>query len=250
VNFGLDGRVAIVTGASRGLGAQAAIALVDEGARVLAVARSADALAELAASRPGQIVAEPCDMRDREKLVELPRLARERLGRLDVVVNNAGIAPAGHFLEMTPEALDEVLDVNLVAPALLSRAAAISFIDQGHRGSIVNVASISGIRGKATLAAYSASKGGLIQLTRALAAEWARHDIQVNAIAPGGFVTEAQQHVLADAAILKRRIQKIPARRLADPEEIGPVVCMLASTASRFITGSVIVIDGGETAKI
>jgi 2-dehydro-3-deoxy-D-gluconate 5-dehydrogenase len=140
--------------------------------------------------------------------------------------------------------------VNLVAPALLCSAAAKAIIDQGRRGSIINVASISGIRGKARLAAYSASKGGLIQLTRALAAEWARHDIQVNAIAPGGFVTEAQQEVLGDRELLERRVRKIPARRMADPAEIGIVVCMLASPASRFMTGSVIVIDGGETAKI
>jgi 2-deoxy-D-gluconate 3-dehydrogenase len=250
MDLGLDGQVAIVTGASRGLGEEAALALTGEGVRVLAVARTTDALRALAASRPGQIEAEPCDMRDRDKVLELPAIARARFGRLDVVVNNAGIAPAGNFLEITPEALDEILDVNVVAPALLSRAAAAAFIEQGHRGSIINMASISGLRGKATLAAYSASKGALIQLTKALAAEWARHDIQVNVIAPGGFITEAQAQVLADPEMLKARVRKIPARRMADPSEIGTVVCTLASPTSRFMTGSVIVIDGGEVAKI
>jgi 2-deoxy-D-gluconate 3-dehydrogenase len=246
----LDGLSAIVTGASRGLGAQAALALADEGVRVLAVARSPQALRELAAARPGRIAAEVCDLRDRERVTSLPEVARSRFGRLDVVVNNAGIAPAADFLNVTADALDEVLDVNVIAPGLLCSAAARAFIDQGCHGSIINVASISGVRGKAGLAAYSASKGALIQLTTALAAEWAKHDIQVNAIAPGGFITEAQQAVLSDSDLLARRIRKIPARRMAEAKEIGPVVCMLASPGSRFMTGSVIVIDGGETGKI
>ncbi len=246
----LDGHVAIVTGASRGLGEHAALALVREGARVLAVARSGDALARLADAHPGSIVARTCDMRDRETLAQLPALAREHFGRLDIVVNNAGIAPACDFLQVTPEALDEVMDVNVIGPAILSRAAAAAFIEQGRRGSIINVASISGIRGKPTLAAYSASKAALIRMSEALAGEWARHDIQVNVIAPGGFITDAQRAVLDDPEMLKARIRKIPARRMADPSEIGVAICMLASPESRFMTGSVIVIDGGEAAKI
>ena len=114
----------------------------------------------------------------------------------------------------------------------------------------MNIASISGIRGKARLAAYSASKGAIIQLTKALAAEWARYNVQVNAIAPGFFETEAQQQVLDDPATLKARLSKVPARRAARPEEIGPIVCLLASPRSDFMTGSVVVVDGGETAKI
>jgi 2-dehydro-3-deoxy-D-gluconate 5-dehydrogenase len=246
----LDGLVAIVTGASRGLGREAALGLAAEGARVLVVARSAGALAGLEAVAPGQIAARICDMRDRDAVSALPDQARERFGRVDIVVNNAGIAPAADFLEVSGAALQEVLEVNVVAPALLSAAAARAFIDQGRRGAIINVASISGVRGKAGLAAYSASKGALIQLTRALSAEWARHDIQVNAIAPGGFITEAQQAVLDDPDLHRRRIRKIPARRMAAAEEIRIAICTLASPRSRFTTGSVIVIDGGETARI
>ncbi len=246
----LDGHVAIVTGASRGLGEHAALALVREGVHVLAVARSTEALAGLAADHPDRIVAETCDMRDRDRVARLPAIARQHFGRLDIVVNNAGIAPACNFLEITADALDEVMDVNVIAPALLSRAAAAAFIDQGRRGSIINVASISGIRGKPTLAAYSASKAALIRMSEALAGEWARHDIQVNVIAPGGFITDAQRAVLDDPELLKARIRRIPARRMAEPEEIGIAVCMLASPQSRFMTGSVIVIDGGEAAKL
>jgi 2-dehydro-3-deoxy-D-gluconate 5-dehydrogenase len=122
-------------------------------------------------------------------------------------------------------------------------------IRQGS-GKIINIASISGLRGKASLVAYSASKGALIQMSKALAAEWARHNIQVNAIAPGGFKTEAQAAVLNDPEILRRRVRKIPAGRMADKDEIGPMICYLASPKSDFVTGAVFVIDGGETAKI
>jgi 2-dehydro-3-deoxy-D-gluconate 5-dehydrogenase len=249
VDLSLAGHVIVVTGASRGLGQATAEALADEGATVVAVARSTDALDRLAATRE-TIVPLVCDMRDSARLDDLPGEVARRLGRLDAIVNNAGIAPAGPFLDATPDFFRDVLDVNVVAPGVLSRAAARVFIDQGSGGKIVNVASISALRGKATLAAYSASKGALVQLTRALAAEWARHDIQVNAVAPGGFITEAQQEVLSSEDLLTRRVRKIPARRMARQEEIGALMCLLCSPGSDFITGSVIVIDGGETAKI
>jgi 2-deoxy-D-gluconate 3-dehydrogenase len=132
---------------------------------------------------------------------------------------------------------------------LLARACGPIMIKQ-RAGKIINIASISGLRGKALLVAYSASKGALIQLTKALAAEWACHEIQVNAIAPGGFITEAQAAVLNDPDMLKRRVRKIPAGRMAEKEEIGAMICYLASPRSNFVTGAVFAIDGGETAKI
>jgi 2-deoxy-D-gluconate 3-dehydrogenase len=250
MDFGLTDRVAIVTGASRGLGRAMAEALADEGARVIAVARSQGSLSDLAASRPGRIEPLIADMRDAARLASLPGEVAAAEGRLDALVNNAGIAPAGSFLEQSPDFLRDVLEVNVVAPGVLSRAAAEVFIARAEGGKIVNVASISAIRGKAVLAAYSASKGALVQLTRALAAEWARHEIQVNAIAPGGFITEAQQEVLDSEDMLTRRVRKIPARRMGRPTEIGPLTCLLCSSGSDFITGSVLVVDGGETAKI
>lgn len=188
-------------------------------------------------------------MRDRARVGGLASVAVERLGRLDAVVNNAGIAPAANFLEMDMELFDDVMEVNVASIAILSQAAARHFVEAGHGGRIINVVSTSGILGKATLAAYSASKGAAIQMTKALAAEWARHDIQVNAIAPGAFATEAQSFVTGNPDVLAKRVRKIPARRMAEPDEIGPLVCYLASSSSKFVSGAVYVIDGGETAK-
>ena len=249
MDFGIEDHVAIVTGASRGLGYAAAQALVDEGVRVLVTARTQSGLDELVASRRSRMVAVACDITNRSDVEALPQQALAAFGRLDIVVNNAGIAPAGPFLEQDPDDVEEVFRINVLAPGWLSRRAGEHFVAQ-QRGKIVNISSISGIRGKARLAAYSASKGAIIQLTKALAAEWARYNVQVNAIAPGFFETEAQQQVLDDPATLKARLSKVPARRAARPEEIGPIVCLLASPRSDFMTGSVVVVDGGETAKI
>ncbi len=249
MDFKLKGKVAIVTGASRGLGYAAAQALADEGALVLATARSEGDLSALAETRPGSIVPATCDMRDGDAVASLPERATGAFGRLDILVNNAGIAPAGAFIDQTQAGLEEVMAVNVIAPAMLTKACGAPMIAQ-RSGKIINIASISGIRGKAVLVGYSASKGALIQLTKALAAEWARHNIQVNVIAPGGFKTEAQAAVLNDPETLKRRVRKIPAGRMAEQNEIGAMICYLASPASDFVTGSVFVIDGGETAKI
>jgi 2-dehydro-3-deoxy-D-gluconate 5-dehydrogenase len=245
----LEGRAAIVTGASRGLGRAATEALVAEGARVLAVARSTPELEKLQATSPGRIVIATVDMRSADDVAALAERAVEAFGRLDVVVNNAGIAPAGKFSEQSQEQWDEVFDVNVRAPAVLARAAGKHFLAQ-RSGKVINVASTSGINGKPTLVAYSASKGAVLQFTKALAAEWARFGIQVNAVAPGAFTTEAQAAVLNDDAILTARLKKIPAGRMGRAEEFGPLVCYLASPVSDFMTGSVVVIDGGEVNKL
>ncbi len=250
VDWGLDGHVTVVTGASRGLGEAAVRAMAAEGARVVAAARSAGALASLADELGDAVAAVVCDLRDRAAVAGLADEALARFGRLDSVVNNAGIAPAAAFCEQPDEVFDEVLAVNLGAPAALARRAASHWIVAGGPGSVVNVASTSGLKGKATLAAYSASKGGLLRLTEALAAEWARFGIRVNAIAPGAFETDAQAAVLGDPDTLAARLRKIPARRMGRPEELGPLVCYLASEASGFVTGSCFVIDGGEASKL
>jgi 2-deoxy-D-gluconate 3-dehydrogenase len=245
----MQGQVALVTGAGRGLGAAIVRALVAEGVRVTAVARSADQLDVLARESDGQVFPLPCDLSDLDRAGRLPEQVVRQHGRIDILVNNAGIAPAESFLGGDVDSLARVLTVNVTAPAELARRAGHYFVDQGH-GKIINVASISGVRGKAGLAAYSASKGALIRLTEALASEWARHGIQVNAIAPGAFATSAQQAVVDDPDILRRRISKIPARRIAQPAEIGALACYLASPLSDFVTGATFVIDGGESSKI
>jgi 2-deoxy-D-gluconate 3-dehydrogenase len=244
----IAGHVAVVTGASRGLGREAVRGLVAEGASVLAVARSREDLDLLQREHPDRVAWRAVDLKAESTLDDLVGEAVRTFGRLDIVVNNAGIAPAAEFANQDWAEWDDVFAVNVKAAARLSQAAARVFIPQ-HHGKVINVASTAGILGKATLAAYSASKGALLQLTKALAAEWAEHGIQVNAIAPGAFETEAQRRVLDDPDILGRRLRKIPARRMGNPEEIRPLICYLSSPLSDFVTGSVFVIDGGETAR-
>jgi 2-deoxy-D-gluconate 3-dehydrogenase len=245
----LEGRAAIVTGASRGLGRAAAEALAAEGVHVLAVARTTPDLEKLQATNPERIAIATVDMRSAGEVAALADLAVERFGRLDVVVNNAGIAPAGRFVDQPQEQWDEVFDVNVRAPAVLSRAAGEHFLAQ-RSGKIINVASTSGINGKPALVSYSASKGAVLQFTKALAAEWARFGVQVTAIAPGAFETDAQSAVLDDPETLTRRLRRIPAGRMGRTEEFGPLVCYLASPLSDFMTGSVVVFDGGEVNKL
>jgi 2-deoxy-D-gluconate 3-dehydrogenase len=247
LDFDLEGKVAIVTGAGRGLGREAARALAAEGALILATARSQDELHALAAKLTPRLATLDCDVADPGSAQRVVDRALEEFGRLDILVNNAGIAPVARFLEQDWSVWDSLFAVNVTAAARLCQAAARHFNSHGG-GKVINVASTAGILGKARLAAYSASKGALILLTRALAAEWASIGIQVNAIAPGAFDTAAQEKVTSDPDVLARRIRKIPARRMADASEIGPLVCYLASPLSNFVTGAVYVIDGGETA--
>jgi 2-deoxy-D-gluconate 3-dehydrogenase len=188
-------------------------------------------------------------MHDAEDVAKLPGEAIDAFRGLDVVVNNAGIGPAGQFLEQDEQVWDDVIAINVTAPAILTRAAGRHLISQGS-GKIINIASTSGILGKAMLVAYSASKGALLQFTKALSAEWASKGVQVNAIAPGAFATDAQRTVLDSPDILERRLRKIPVKRMGESEEIGPLICYLASAKSDFVTGSVFVIDGGESCKL
>jgi 2-deoxy-D-gluconate 3-dehydrogenase len=249
MDLGLTDRVAIVTGASRGLGHAIAESLVAEGMRVLVAARSAADLDALVTAHPGTIVAVPCDMTDLAAVATLPAAALDAFGRIDVLVNNAGIAPAAVFADEGMDNWDHVFAVNVFGPVALTKAVAPHFIAQ-ERGKVVNIASLVGLRGKGTLAAYSASKGALLRFTEAIAAEWARHNIQVNAIAPGAFATSAQQAVIDSPEIMKRRLRKIPAGRMGDIEEIGPLCAYLASPRSDFVTGATYVIDGGELSHL
>ncbi|WP_435742011.1 SDR family NAD(P)-dependent oxidoreductase [Nocardioides sp. SYSU DS0663] len=245
----LTDRVVLVTGASRGLGAAMAIRLAAEGAHVVAAARSTDSLAEVAAQGEGRISIIEADMRDHASVAGLVDEVVARHGRIDGLINNAGIAPAGKFVDQDPAIWQDALAVNVIAPMLLAQAAGARMIEQGG-GQIVNVASTTGIRGKPHLVAYSTSKGAVVRFTEALAAEWAGKHVQVNCIAPGAFVTDAQKAVTESAELLAKRVAKIPAGRMADPEEIVPLACLLVSPLSSFTTGAVFVVDGGESGKL
>ncbi|MBB3051421.1 NAD(P)-dependent dehydrogenase (short-subunit alcohol dehydrogenase family) [Prauserella isguenensis] len=249
MDFGLDGTVVLVTGASRGLGAAMATTLAAEGATVVAAARTKDALAEVAARGEGRITAEAVDMRDEAAVTALVDTVVARHGRIDALVNNAGIAPAGTFVDQDPGVWKETMAVNVIAPMLLAQAAGRHMLAQGS-GRIVNIASTTGVRGKPHLVGYSTSKGAVVRMTESLAAEWAGKGVQVNCIAPGAFATDAQSAVLESPDLLARRVKKIPAGRMADAEELMPLVCLLVSARSPFTTGSVFVVDGGESGKL
>ncbi|WP_244928897.1 SDR family oxidoreductase [Nocardioides sp. W7] len=245
----LKDTVVLVTGASRGLGAAMAIALAKEGATVVAAARSVDSLEEVATRGEGRISAVKVDMRDEESVKALVPEVVARHGRIDGLVNNAGIAPAGKFATQDPEIWKDAMAVNVIAPMLLAQAAGQHMIEQGA-GRIVNIASTTGVRGKPFLVPYSTSKGAVVRFTEALAAEWAPKNVQVNCIAPGAFVTEAQKAVTESPELHAKRIAKIPAGRMADPSEIVPLTCLLVSPLSSFTTGAIFVVDGGESGKL
>lgn len=248
MELGLDGRVALVTGATRGLGAAIALALSREGVRVLATGRDPHRLEELAARCPSPVVTVACDLHDAATAQTLPAQAVDAFGSLDIVVNNAGIVPRGAFLDTTPHDLSEMFAVNVFAPFAIIRAAGRILIPQG-RGCVVNIASTAGLIGAPGLVAYSATKAAMVRMTESLAVEWADTGVRVNAIAPGAFATEAQPYDLSDEASRSRRSARIPAGRLGDPAEVAALVAYLCSDHSEFILGSTFVIDGGETAR-
>ncbi len=249
MDLGLADTVVLVTGASRGLGAAMALGLAAEGAHVVAAARSRGALDEVASRGGGRVSVIEADMTDESSVAGLVDQVVARHGRIDGLVNNAGIAPAGRFVDQEPAVWKGALTVNVLAPMLLAQRAGRVMIEQGG-GRIVNVASTTGVRGKPHLVAYSTSKGAMVRFTEALAAEWAANNVQVNCIAPGAFVTDAQKAVTESPDLLARRVAKIPSGRMADPGEIVPLACVLLSPLSAFTTGAVFVVDGGESGKL
>ena len=247
--FDLSGRTALVTGASRGLGVPIAEGLAGAGAKVVLVARKADLLEQVAGSIRswgGDAVAEPCDLRDEGRIADLAR----RVGRLDILVNNAGIGTMGPAESDPVKYFRYHLDVNLVAPMTLIRETVNPMLEFG-RGRIINVASVLGLRGAHfPQPGYTASKGGLINLTRELAVEWAARGVTVNAIAPGYFHTDMTDLLFETPEYLSVIEGVTPMGRTGDAGDIAGVCVFLASEAARYITGAVIPIDGGSTAII
>ncbi len=246
--FSLAGRVALVTGASSGLGRHFAHTLAQAGASVVVAARRADKLAGVVADLQalgGQARAQAMDVSDAASVrAAFDALAAQGLVA-DIVVNNAGIAVSHPLLEQTEADWDGVVDTNLKGAWLVAQEAARRLVAAGLPGSIVNIASITGERVAGGVAPYCASKAGLIQLTRAMALELARMRIRVNALAPGYVVTELNQDFLSSSAGERLRA-RIPQQRFGRPDDLDGPLLLLASAAGAFITGSVLAVDGGH----
>jgi 2-deoxy-D-gluconate 3-dehydrogenase len=246
----LAGQVAIVTGASRGLGRAMAVALAGAGAAVAVAARSKPDLEETArlvgeTGRRALVV--PTDVTSYAEVEALVQRARDELGRLDVLVNNSGVARVAPLVEWTPAEWRALVDVNLMSVLNGCRAVAPHFIAQ-QSGKVINVASMLAAIGLPGYTVYSATKGAIVAFTRALGVEWARHNIQANAIAPGWFDTDMSAPAWQNAKVGERLVRDIPARRIGRPQEIGPLAVYLASSASDFMTGQTLFLDGGHSA--
>ena len=248
--FGLTGRVAIVTGASSGIGRRLATTLAAAGATVYAVARREDRLAELASTNPHRIHSLPADLSDENECRRVVEDVVATSGQVDVLVNNAGVSKVMRAEDDTVDSFRSVVGLNLVTPYALSIAAGRQMLIQDDGGSIVNIASIVGLVGLGRMpqASYAASKAGLVNLTRELAAQWARRGVRVNAIAPGWFPTEMTGELFDNEAGERWVARLTPMGRHGTVEELDAVMLFLAGRGSSYVTGAVIPVDGGWTA--
>jgi gluconate 5-dehydrogenase len=250
--FDVRGQTAIVTGASSGLGVTFAEALAECGVNLVLAARRIERLEKLADSLAKKydvkVVPVKTDVSQESDVVRMVEAAVEKLGSLEILVNNAGIASLTASVDMSVEEWKRVIDVNLTGVFLCARTAAREMIKKNY-GKIVNIASIYGAVGDIFHAApYYASKGAVINLTRAFAIEWAQSKINVNAIAPGFFPSEMTEQVFKDENALKHIISRTPLGRTGEPSDLKSVLLYLASPASNYVTGQTIFVDGGWTA--
>jgi 3-oxoacyl-[acyl-carrier protein] reductase len=238
----LAGRTALVTGASRGIGREIAVALAGAGANVACIATNAELLGQLAAQLGEKALAITADVSRPEDIERAVDACAKKFGGLDILVNNAGITRDGLLLRMKEEDWDAVLDVNLKGPFLLMKAA-LRHIMRSPAGRIINVSSVSGVIGNAGQANYSASKGGLISLTKTAAREFGSRNVTVNAVAPGFIRTDMAAKV--DPKVIEGVVASLPLRRIGEAKDVAGAVLFLASDLAAYVTGQVLSVDGG-----
>ena len=246
--FDLTGKVAIVTGASKGLGRAMAIGMADAGADIVLVSRTLkdlEVVAEEIRAKGRKALSVPADVSKSGDIEQMVKEAMDKFGKIDVLVNNTGISGDKPVLKMEEEYWDYVMSVNLKAPFLCSKAVGAEMVKR-KKGKIINISSITFTMAIPNMTSYCASKAGVVQFTKALALEWARHNIQVNAICPGYFRTPMNEEFFSSEAGKKIIEQTLPLKRLGEPEELVGSVIFFASDASNFITGAVLVVDGGQ----
>jgi NAD(P)-dependent dehydrogenase (short-subunit alcohol dehydrogenase family) len=248
--FDLTGRTAFVTGASRGIGQAAAVAMAAAGADLALVARGEDGLAETARAaeqhgRKAFVI--PADVTSEDAVNRAVAEAIDRLGHIDIVMNNAGgsnfMVP---FAELRVSGWDKIMRLNVNSAVYVCRAAAAHLLERGT-GSVINVASVGGLAGTPLLAHYGAAKAALISLTKSLAVEWGPRGIRVNALCPGWTATELNRNLWGDETAERATVATVPMQRWARAEEMAGPVLFLASDASSYMTGQTLVIDGGQT---
>ena len=250
--FDLHGKVALVTGASSGLGVRFAGCMAENGAAVVLVARRADRLAELKArieKSGGRALAVEADVRDRAAMAKAYDAAEKAFGTVTILVNNAGVAHAGRAVDMPEEEWRRVLSTNLDAVLYWSQEAARRMLAAGKGGAIVNIASVLGLGVAKGVVAYATAKAGVIQLTKALALELAFKGIRVNAIAPGWIVTELNRDYLTSEKG-RALTRDIPIGRFGEERDLDGPLLLLVSNAGRFVTGATIVADGGQSVAL
>ncbi len=246
--FDLSGKVAVVTGGSKGLGRSIAGALAHAGAEVVVTSRTEADLDQAAAElreHGTRVVSVRSDVSSEDSIAAMVRDVIDRFGRIDILVNNAGIEGVGGVTEMPVEYWDHVLEVNLRGPMLCCKHVGPHMIQQ-RRGKVINVGSVLASRVARYMGAYAASKAGLVQLTRTLALEWIHHNVQVNALCPGYFLTPMNEEFFASDAG-RKLITKLPIGRLGDTHEIEGAAVFLASDATSYITGTTLSVDGGHS---
>lgn len=248
--FDLTGKVAVITGAGRGLGQGMAVALAEAGADIVGVQRSAMDDTAAAVEKMGRRFLQlRLDVAERGTPAQVVDSALGHFGRLDILVNNAGIIRRVEVVDLQDEDWDAVLNVNLSAALWLSQSAARHWMESGSGGKVINIASMLSFQGGIRVAGYTASKSGLLGLTRLLANEWAPHGINVNAIAPGYFRTDNTRALQDDEKRNAEILARIPAGRWGEPGDLGGAAVFLASAASDYVHGTVLPVDGGWLAR-